>query len=62
VAERIALLRTVDRYAYILVVEALLVYLPKGKRTSIYVRSTFLATFPPCHLGPAQLDPSATPV
>jgi hypothetical protein len=39
------------------IAEALLVYLPKEKRTSIYVRSTFLASLPPCHLGPAQLNP-----
>ena len=34
------LLRAADRYAYISVAEAPLVYLPKGKRTSIYVPST----------------------
>src|SRR2546421_4622086 len=33
-----------------------LVYLPKEKRTSIYLRSTFLAILSPCHLGPAQLN------
>jgi hypothetical protein len=38
------------------------IYLPEAKRTSIYVRSTFLASLLPCHLGPAQLNPSATPV
>src|SRR5271154_1041263 len=42
--ERVARSRQVCIYW---VVEALLVYLPKGKRTSIYVRSTFLATLPP---------------
>jgi hypothetical protein len=35
-------------------VEALLVYLPKGKRTSIYVCSTFFASF-------ATLPPGACP-
>ena len=38
------------------------VYLPEAKRTSIYVRSTFLASLLPCYLGLAQLNPSATPV
>ena len=52
-----SLLRAADKYAYILVVEALLVSLPKEKRTSMYVCSTFLASLPPCHLGPAQLNP-----
>jgi hypothetical protein len=40
----------------------LAVYLPKEKRTSIHVRSAFLTSLPPCHLGPAQLHPSATTV
>jgi hypothetical protein len=43
------------------------VYLPEGKRTSIYVHSTFLTSLSPCHLatlppGACPAEPSATSV
>jgi hypothetical protein len=54
-------LRAADRDAYTGCGSTACNCLPKGKRASIYVRSTFLAILPPCHLGLTQLGPFSYP-